>query len=218
MLDLAVELSTPQDRAMAQMLSVCAELERELIGARTREALAAKVARARQSADAAQSRPEYSGGLSAWPGALEASFSEVGGQHIRQPPRAATHGRSCCRLPWCGTCAPTWRPGQRAARRTTCSPGSAARRSRSSTRGSTGARSTLVDLRARVQASVPRGRNPGWPAVPRPTAHVRLAASTNPSTLRTSVRSARRCAIPSSRSRKPLNDAGTPQRRWQFRP
>ncbi len=44
-LDLAVELSTPQGRAMAQMLSVFAELERELIGARTREALAAKVAR-----------------------------------------------------------------------------------------------------------------------------------------------------------------------------
>jgi len=44
-LDLAVEVSTPQGRAMAQMLSVFAELERELIGARTREALAAKVAR-----------------------------------------------------------------------------------------------------------------------------------------------------------------------------
>lgn len=38
MLDLAVELSTPQGRAMAQMLSVCAELEQKLIGARTREA------------------------------------------------------------------------------------------------------------------------------------------------------------------------------------
>lgn len=44
-LDLAVELSTPQGRAMAQMLSVFAELERELIGARTREALAVKIAR-----------------------------------------------------------------------------------------------------------------------------------------------------------------------------
>lgn len=41
-LDLGVELGTPQGRAMAQMLAVFAELERELISSRTREALAAR--------------------------------------------------------------------------------------------------------------------------------------------------------------------------------
>jgi len=40
-LDLGVDLKTPQGRAMAQMLAVFAELERALIGQRTREALAA---------------------------------------------------------------------------------------------------------------------------------------------------------------------------------
>jgi DNA invertase Pin-like site-specific DNA recombinase len=40
-LDLGVDLATPQGRAMAHMLAVFAELERELIGQRTREALAA---------------------------------------------------------------------------------------------------------------------------------------------------------------------------------
>jgi len=41
-LDVGIDLATPQGRAMAQMLAVFAELERELIGARTREALAAR--------------------------------------------------------------------------------------------------------------------------------------------------------------------------------
>lgn len=40
-LDLGVDLSSPQGRAMGHMLAVFAELERELIGQRTREALAA---------------------------------------------------------------------------------------------------------------------------------------------------------------------------------
>ena len=44
-LDLGVDLQTPQGKAMAQMMAVFAELERELIGARTREALAARKAR-----------------------------------------------------------------------------------------------------------------------------------------------------------------------------
>ena len=44
-LDLGVDMSTPQGRAMAQMLAVFAELEREMIAARTREALAARKAR-----------------------------------------------------------------------------------------------------------------------------------------------------------------------------
>ena len=41
-LDLAVDLSTPQGRAMAQMLATFAEFERKMIGTRTREALAAR--------------------------------------------------------------------------------------------------------------------------------------------------------------------------------
>lgn len=43
-LDLGVDLQTPQGKAMAQMMAVFAELERELIGQRTREALAARKA------------------------------------------------------------------------------------------------------------------------------------------------------------------------------
>ena len=41
-LDLGVDLSTPMGRAMAQMAAVFAELERSMIGQRTREALAEK--------------------------------------------------------------------------------------------------------------------------------------------------------------------------------
>jgi DNA invertase Pin-like site-specific DNA recombinase len=44
-LDIGLDLTTPQGRAMAQMLAVFAEFEREMIGARTREALAARKAR-----------------------------------------------------------------------------------------------------------------------------------------------------------------------------
>lgn len=45
LLDLAVDLATPQGRAMAQMLATFAELEREMISTRTREALAARARR-----------------------------------------------------------------------------------------------------------------------------------------------------------------------------
>lgn len=41
-LDIGVDLATPYGRAMAQMLAVFAELEREMIGTRIREALAAR--------------------------------------------------------------------------------------------------------------------------------------------------------------------------------
>lgn len=44
-LDNALDLTTPGGRAMARMLATFAELERELIGARTREALSARSAR-----------------------------------------------------------------------------------------------------------------------------------------------------------------------------
>ena len=44
-LDLGVDLATPQGRAMAQMLAVFAELEREMISQRTRDALSARKAR-----------------------------------------------------------------------------------------------------------------------------------------------------------------------------
>jgi DNA invertase Pin-like site-specific DNA recombinase len=43
-LDVAVDTTTPQGAAMAQVLAVFAELERRLIGQRTRDALAAKKA------------------------------------------------------------------------------------------------------------------------------------------------------------------------------
>lgn len=57
-LDLGMDLGTPHGKAMAQMLAVFAELEREMIGARTREALAAakrrgtRLGRPRQTPDA----------------------------------------------------------------------------------------------------------------------------------------------------------------------
>src|SRR5205823_6587861 len=41
-LDIAVDTTTPQGAAMAQVLAVFAELERRMIGVRTRDALAAK--------------------------------------------------------------------------------------------------------------------------------------------------------------------------------
>lgn len=44
-LDMAVDTTTPQGAAMAQVLAVFAELERRLIGQRTRDALAAKRAK-----------------------------------------------------------------------------------------------------------------------------------------------------------------------------
>lgn len=44
-LDLGMDLGTPHGKAMAQMLAVFAELEREMIAQRTREALAAAKAR-----------------------------------------------------------------------------------------------------------------------------------------------------------------------------
>jgi DNA invertase Pin-like site-specific DNA recombinase len=44
-LDLGMDLTTPHGKAMAQMLAVFAELEREMIAQRTREALAAAKAR-----------------------------------------------------------------------------------------------------------------------------------------------------------------------------
>lgn len=44
-LDLGMDLSTPQGRALAQTMAVFAELERELISIRTREAMAAAKAR-----------------------------------------------------------------------------------------------------------------------------------------------------------------------------
>ncbi|PZF33705.1 recombinase RecB [Curtobacterium sp. MCPF17_051] len=44
-LDLAVDLATPQGRAMAQMLATFAELEREMISVRTKDALAARARR-----------------------------------------------------------------------------------------------------------------------------------------------------------------------------
>lgn len=44
-LDNALDLTTPGGRAMAQMLATFAELEREMIASRTREALAARKAR-----------------------------------------------------------------------------------------------------------------------------------------------------------------------------
>ncbi len=46
--DLGVDLSTPQGRAMANMLATFAEFERDLIGVRTREGLAAAKARGKQ--------------------------------------------------------------------------------------------------------------------------------------------------------------------------
>ena len=47
-LDLGMDLSTPSGKAMAQMLSVFAELERELISTRTKEGLAAARAKGKQ--------------------------------------------------------------------------------------------------------------------------------------------------------------------------
>jgi len=44
-LDAAIDLATPQGRAMGHMLATFAELERELISTRTREALAARARR-----------------------------------------------------------------------------------------------------------------------------------------------------------------------------
>lgn len=44
-LDLAVDLATPRGRAMAQMLATFAELEREMISVRTKDALAARARR-----------------------------------------------------------------------------------------------------------------------------------------------------------------------------
>lgn len=44
-LDLGMDLSTPSGKAMAQMLAVFAELEREMIGNRTKEALAVRKAK-----------------------------------------------------------------------------------------------------------------------------------------------------------------------------
>ncbi len=46
--DLGVDLSSPQGRAMANMLATFAEFERDLIGVRTREGLAAAKARGKQ--------------------------------------------------------------------------------------------------------------------------------------------------------------------------
>lgn len=47
-LDLGMDLSTPSGKAMAQMLSVFAELEREMISTRTKEGLAAARAKGKQ--------------------------------------------------------------------------------------------------------------------------------------------------------------------------
>lgn len=47
-LDLGMDLSTPSGKAMAQMLAVFAELEREMISTRTREGLAVARAKGKQ--------------------------------------------------------------------------------------------------------------------------------------------------------------------------
>ena len=63
-LDAPVDTTTPAGRAMAQILSVFAELERRLIGERTKAALAIKRIRAWCSVGPGRSRTRWSGASS----------------------------------------------------------------------------------------------------------------------------------------------------------